>query len=106
MLQVPASAGEPMGISPSATFEVGRVRMGPGSLLLLLGPSMTGARNDLGQTFLPARLTQILEEDRLGLEDLTERIFRAFKQFNARSPLFEPDLTAIALERSDPATRS
>lgn len=99
ILQIPATVGDPMGLTPTASFEVGRVRIEPGHVLVVLGPSMAETRDPAGRSFLQEPLNQVLEEERLGLEDLTERIFRNFKVFRARSPLFDPDLTVITLER-------
>jgi phosphoserine phosphatase RsbU/P len=106
ILQIPTTVGDPMGLTPNADFVVGRVRMEKGNLLIVLGPSMAEARYSTGDVFLQAPLTHILDEERLGLEDLTERIFRGFKDFRARLPLFDPDLTVIALERLLPERRT
>lgn len=103
--QIPTTVGDPMGLTPTATFEVGRVRIEPGGVLVVLGPSMAEARDPAGRTFLQEPFHQILEEERLGQEDLTDKIFRAFRVFRARSPLFDPDLTVIVLERLLPERR-
>jgi hypothetical protein len=91
--------GEPLG--PSASFEIAgdELRLGPGSLLVLLGPSMLEARDANGKGFVDGALDRVLHEPYSNLPELVDRIMEAFKAFHARSPYFMPDLTVIALER-------
>lgn len=101
VVQAADVGGQPMGTSPQAEFEVGRVRLERGSLLVMLGPSMAETRDAAGRPFLPESLLEILGQERQGLDDLTERVVRAFKAFNAASPLFDPDLAILVLERRE-----
>lgn len=101
-----AASGHPMGSNPQAVFEVGRLRMEPGQLMVLVGPSMAEARDSADRPFLTEPLAGVLQEERLGPEDLMEKIRRAFRTFNARSPQFDPDLAILVLERLERRARS
>lgn len=99
LLQESPAAGQPMGLKAELEVETGRIHIEPGTLCVLLGPSMLEARDANEQTFVSAALPRILNVHVTGLQEQAERITDAFRAFNARSPFFPPDLTVVLLER-------
>jgi serine phosphatase RsbU (regulator of sigma subunit) len=91
--------GQPLGPNARAEIETGEARLGPRSLMILLGPSMLEARDGEGRAFADEALNRVLDEWRSGVQELVDRILDAFKAFNEKSPFFPPDLTVIVLER-------
>jgi hypothetical protein len=100
LLQESSPSGEAMGNTEAIHFETGRAHLDPGGVLVVLGPSMASARAPDGRSFVEQPLAAVLAEERQGIHDLMERILSAFRVFNRRSPLFDPDRTILLLERS------
>lgn len=99
LLTSPAPGSRAMGVHTAFEAETGRLLVEPGSLCVLLGASMLDAHDADGRTFVSTALLPILAEPGSGLQEQTDKIIDAFRVFDARSPLFPPDLTVVLLER-------
>ncbi|HET7009573.1 MAG TPA: cache domain-containing protein, partial [Anaerolineales bacterium] len=101
LVQDRSSAGQPIGTNPDIEIGLGQVQIEPGQVLVALGPSMLDVRDPDGEAFVHAPLDRAMEEASTGLQDRLGKIIDAFREFNAKSPYFEPDLTVVLLQRSE-----
>jgi sigma-B regulation protein RsbU (phosphoserine phosphatase) len=98
-VQLLDSGGFPLGIIPSAEFEVGNVQLSPGDALVIYSDGVSEANNLKGDEFGMERLTQVvsknLKASAAGLRDKVESALSAFTQ---TAPAND-DITLVIVKR-------
>ena len=98
-VQLLDSGGLPLGIIPSAEFEVGQVQLSPGDALVIYSDGVSEANNLKGDEFGMDRLTQVvsknLEASAAGLRDKVESALSSFTQ---TAPAND-DITLVIVKR-------
>ncbi len=98
-VQLLDSGGFPLGIIPSAQFEVGKVQLNPGDALVIYSDGVSEANNLKGDEFGMERLTQVvsknLKASAAGLRDKVESALSAFTQ---TAPAND-DITLVIVKR-------
>jgi sigma-B regulation protein RsbU (phosphoserine phosphatase) len=90
------STAPPIGLFATTTFESSRIRLEPGSSLLLFSDGVSEAANDGDEEFGRDRLRQILRVHRdRSASALCEATIRAVVEYGRGRPQFD-DLTVVA----------
>jgi sigma-B regulation protein RsbU (phosphoserine phosphatase) len=95
-----SSGGFPLGILPSAEFEVGETHLGPGEALVVYSDGVSEANNPREEEFGLERLTDVvrrnLSASAAGLRDRVESALSAFTQ---TAPAND-DITLVIVKRT------
>jgi phosphoserine phosphatase RsbU/P len=88
-----ASSNYPMGLFPHVEFQVDRVQLEPGDLIVTVSDGVTEARDAVGGLFSDARLVQLLQLCTCQLPDVvSRRILASIQEFVGAAPQSD-DLT-------------
>lgn len=97
-----ASGGFPLGILPSAQFEVGETHLQPGEALVIYSDGVSEANNLREEEFGMERLSDVIRKNLLasasGIRDKVEAALSAFTQ---TAPAND-DITLVIVKRSEP----
>jgi sigma-B regulation protein RsbU (phosphoserine phosphatase) len=92
------STGPAVGFMPEATFDLGKVRLEPGEMLVMHTDGVTDARSPAGQAFSEKRLLSILDEKIPTAGALIDRLVSELRSHVGDGDQFD-DITLLALRR-------
>lgn len=98
-VQLLDSGGFPLGIIPSAEFEVGKVQLSPGDALVIYSDGVSEANNLKGDEFGMERLTQVISKNlKASAAGLRDKVESALSAFTQTAPAND-DITLVIVKR-------
>ena len=98
-VQLLDSGGFPLGIIPSAEFEVGQVQLNPGDALVIYSDGVSEANNLKGDEFGMERLTQVVSKNlKASAAGLRDKVESALSSFTQTAPAND-DITLVIVKR-------
>ncbi len=91
--------GMPLGLMPAMSYEVLRLVIQPGELLLAYSDGLVEAHNPIGEIFGQRRLQDIVAQGEPDCSRQIERLLAALSDFTGPSWQQEDDVTLVALAR-------
>jgi len=93
------SGGFPLGIIPTAEFEVGQVQLNPGDALVIYSDGVSEANNLKGDEFGMERLTQVVSKNlTASAAGLRDKVESALSSFTQTAPAND-DITLVIVKR-------
>ena len=94
-----SSGGFPLGIIPSADFELGELSLAPGETLLIYSDGVSEANNIAGEEFGMERLAQVVKQNlRSSASGMRDKVESALSSFTQTAPAND-DITLVIVKR-------